>query len=103
MPLAAAIARPVRRLPRRLRQCQFDNTVNQRRRQRRQPGLSGLVVQQAGYTFAHEPLLPAPHTGLRNPGAAHDLGGAAALCGSQNDPRPPDMLLPAVAIGCHRG
>ena len=95
-------AGPVRRLPRRLRQCQFDHAIDQRRRQWRQPRFSRLVVEQASHAFAHEPLLPAPHTGLRNPGTAHDLGGAAALCRGQNDPRPPNMLLPAVAIRHHR-
>jgi len=92
----------MRRLPRRLRQCQFDHAIDQRRRQWRQPGLSGLIVQQASHAFAHEPLLPAPHTGFRNPGAAHHLGGAAALCRGQDDPRPPDMLLRAVAVHDHR-
>ena len=60
-------AGPVRCLTRRLGEGQFDHTRDLRRRQWRQAGLSGLVVQQASNALAHEPLLPAPHSGLETP------------------------------------
>src|SRR5215471_10593878 len=60
------------------------------------------VAQQAGHPLAHEPLLPTPHTGLGDPGAAHDLRRATAFRRRQDDPRPPDMLLWAVAIRHNR-
>jgi hypothetical protein len=61
------------------------------------------VAQQARHAVAPEALLPAPHTGLRNAGAAHDLRRAAPLRCRQDNPGPPDMLLRAVAIPHHRG
>ena len=70
--------------------------------QRRQARLSGLLAQQPSHAFAHEPLLPAPHTGFRNPGAPHDLYRATALRRRQNDPRPPDMLLKTIPIRHYR-
>ena len=57
-------AGPVCALTGRFGKRQRDHVIDQRRRQRRQAGLSGLVVHQAGYTLVHEPLLPAPHTRL---------------------------------------
>jgi len=92
----------VRRLAGRLGERQRDHALDQRRRQRQQAVLLGLLAQQASHPFAHEPLLPAPHTGLRDPGPAHDLRRAAALRRRQNDPRPPDMFLRAVPIRYHR-
>ena len=86
-------ARPVRRLAGRLSKRQRDHAVDQRRRQWRQAGFSGLVAQQASDALAHEALLPAPYGGLRNAGAAHDLRRAVPLRRRQNDPGPPDMLL----------
>src|SRR6516162_7109239 len=81
---------------------QRHHPVDQRRRQRRQAGLSGLVAQQASHPFAHEPLLPAPHAWLRDPGAPHNLRRATAFRCRQNDPRPPDMFLRAIAIRYNR-
>ena len=77
MPLVTTIARPVQWV------VSPGGSARSARRHRqpaltamRQTGFSRLVVQQAGHALAHKPLLPAPHTGLRNPGAAHDFGGA---------------------------
>jgi hypothetical protein len=36
----------------------------------------GLVVQEVVVSFLHEAFLPAPDTGLRFPGLAHNLTGA---------------------------
>src|ERR1700746_3370854 len=59
-------------------------------------------MQQAGHPLAHKPFLPAPYARFRDPSSAHDLGGATALGRRQNAPRPPHMLLWAVAIRHHR-
>ena len=96
-------AGPMRRLAGRRSERQRHHALDQRRWQRRQARLSGLLAQQASHALAHEPLLPAPYTGLRDPGAAHNFRRAAALGGRQNDPRPPDMFLRAVAIRDNRG
>ena len=66
--------------------------------QRRDARWPRLVVQQTVDALAHEPLLPAPHARFRHARPAHHLGGAAALPRRQNDPRPPDVLLGAVAV-----
>ena len=89
-------AGPVRRRAGRIAERQRDHPIDHGRRQGRQPGLAGLVAQQAGHAFAHEPLLPAPHAGLGHLGPAHGLRRAAALCRRQDDPRPPDVLLRTV-------
>jgi hypothetical protein len=93
-------AGPMGRLAGRIAKRQRDDTLNQLRRQGRQSGLAGPVAHQAGRAFAHEPLLPAPDAGLGHLGPAHDLRRAAARSGRQDDTRPPDVLLRAVAI-CH--
>ena len=64
---------------------------------------SGLVAQQTGIASLHEAFLPAPHTGLRLAGLAHDLIGADAVCAQQDDLGPPDMLVRRVAIPHERG
>ena len=88
----------MRRLARRLAQGELDHLIDDRRRQGRQAGLARLVAQEPGHALAHEALLPAPNAGLRDPGLTHDLGRAAALGRCQDDPRPPHVLLTAVAI-----
>ena len=62
-------AGPVRRLAGWLSERESDDAFDHRR-WRRQAGLSGLLAQQAGHAFAREPILPALHTGLRDPGTA---------------------------------
>ena len=51
-----------------------------------------------GRTRLHEAFLPAPHTGLRFAGPAHDLIGANTVSTQQDDLSPPDMLVWRVAI-----
>src|SRR5690348_10954003 len=58
----------------------------------------GPVAQQPGHALAHEPLLPAPDARLRLAGPAHDLARPQAVRRGQDDPRPPDVLLRAVAV-----
>src|SRR5271166_5117158 len=103
MPLAAAIARPVQWVASpggSARVSSMTRSIIAGGNGGR-PGFRVLSCSRP-HPFAHEPLLPAPYTRLRDPGASHDLGGATVRRG-QNDPRPPHMLLRAVAIGCHRG
>ena len=59
---------------------------------------SRLIAQQTVVTGLHEAFLPAPHTGLRLAGLAHDLIGADAVRAQQDDLGPPDMLMRCVAI-----
>jgi len=46
----------------------------------------------------HEALLPAPDHGFALTDSPRDGGSALAVSGQNNDPRPPDVLLRAVAI-----
>ncbi len=89
-------ARPMGCLARRIGLGQRDDALGNRRRERRNPRRARLVAQQPLDTFVHEPLLPAPQTGLALAGAPQDLVGAEAVGGQQHDPRSPHMLLRAV-------
>jgi hypothetical protein len=64
---------------------------------------AGLVAQQAVITSLHEAFLPAPHTGLRLAGPAHDLVGADAIGAQQDDLGTPDLLVRRIAIPRERG
>ena len=68
------------------------------RPERRDARGSRLVAQEAVVTFLHEAFLPAPDTGLRLAGLAHDLVGADAIGAQQHDLGPPDMLLRRIAV-----
>ena len=57
-----------------------------------------LVAQETVIPFLHEALLPAPDTGLRFAGPAHDLIGANTVHAQQHDLSPPDMLVWGIAI-----
>jgi len=57
-----------------------------------------LIVQEAVVTRLHEAFLPAPHTGLRFAGPAHDLIGTKTVRAQQDDLSSPDMLVWGVAI-----
>ena len=59
---------------------------------------SRLIAQQAVVTSLHEAFLPAPHTGFRLAGLAHDLIGADAVSAQQDNLGPPDMLMRCIAI-----
>ena len=65
---------------------------------RRNARRTGLVAQQAGHTFGHKSLLPPPDRGLARARAPGEFHGAAAVNGQQDDLRPPDMFLRAVAV-----
>ena len=78
-----------------------DQSPDDRLGDRRFAGLARLVVQQAIDPRLHEAALPAPHAGFRHAGPAHHLGGAAAFCRGQDDPRSPHMLLDSIAIAHH--
>src|SRR3984893_5837086 len=58
----------------------------------------GLLAGEPGDTLMHEALLPAPNHGFALANSAHDGGRACALSGQNNDSRPPDVFLWAVAI-----
>ena len=90
--------RPVRCLVRRRLLGQPHDLGHLVGRRRRNAGRPGLVTQKAIDAFLHEPLLPAPDTGLRLARRRHDRGGAEPGVAQENDPGPPDMLLGAVAI-----
>src|SRR5664280_876397 len=76
----------------------FDDVRSQRRDARG----ACLIVQEAVVTRLHQAFLPAPHTGLRLAGPAHDLIGANTIRAQQDDLSPPDMLVRGVAIPCKR-
>ena len=57
-----------------------------------------LIVQETVITGLHEAFLPAPDTGLRFAGQAHDLIGTNTVRAQQDDLSPPDMLVWGVAI-----
>ena len=59
---------------------------------------SCLITQKTVVTRLHKAFLPAPHTGLRLAGPAHNLIGADTVCAQQDDLGPPDMLMRCVAI-----
>ena len=69
---------------------------------RRFARLARFVVQQPIDPGVHKAALPAPHAGLGDPRPAHDLRRAAAFARGEDDLRPPDMLLGAVAVGDDR-
>ena len=66
--------------------------------QRRQARGPGLVPGQTRHSLLHKALLPAPHHGLAFADRAHDRHRAEAVGAQQDDPRPPYVLLRAVAI-----
>src|SRR5674536_117365 len=57
-----------------------------------------LVSQETVIAFLHEAFLPAPDTGLRLTGPAHDLIGANTVRAEQDDLGSPDMLVRGVAV-----
>src|SRR5665811_1380012 len=57
-----------------------------------------LVAQETVIAFLHEAFLPAPDTGLRLTGPAHDLIGANTVRAEQDDLGSPDMLVRGVAV-----
>src|ERR1019366_7955551 len=74
------------------------HTLANRLAERRDARGTGLVSKYPVGARLHEALLPAPDTGLRSAGHAHDLVGASPPRRKQDDLRPPDVLLRAVPI-----
>src|ERR1700686_3130425 len=89
---------PVGRLCRRLGLGERHDAFGDVRSQRRDARAACLIVQQAVVTRPHEAFLPAPHTGLRFAGPAHDLIGANTVRAQQHDLSSPNMLVWGVAI-----
>ena len=89
---------PVGRLDGRIGSGERDDTLGDIRAEWRDARGSRLIAQEAVVTSLHEAFLPAPHTGLRLAGLAHDLIGADAVRAQQDDLGPPDMLMRRVAI-----
>jgi hypothetical protein len=74
------------------------DTFGNARPQRRDARGACLIVQEAVVTCLHEAFLPAPHTGLRLAGPAHDLMGANTVRAQKDDLSPPNMLVRSVAV-----
>ncbi len=68
------------------------------RSQRRDARRACFIVQEAVVARLHEAFLPAPDTGFRLAGPAHDLIGADPVRAQQDDLSAPDMLVRAIAI-----
>jgi hypothetical protein len=58
---------------------------------------SGWIAEQPGCAALHVARLPAPDGRLAFPRGGTDRRCARAVRGHQHDPRPPDMVLPALA------
>jgi len=94
-------AGPVGRLARRLGERHLDYTLDDLRRQRGFAGRPGGLVQQAVDTLGHEPSLPAPNRRLALAGLPLDRHRADSVGAEQHDPRPPNVLLRAIARPDH--
>jgi len=90
---------PVRGLAGRIGERERHHALREFGTERRDPGGPGLIAQQAIHARLHEPLLPAPDSGLGHARLTHDLGRAVTIGGQQHDLGTPDLLLRAVAIG----
>ena len=90
--------RPVGRFMRRRLECQADDLRNALRRHRCLAGRSGPVAKQAVHTLVHEPLLPAPHAGLRLGGRGHVRRGAQGVGAQKDNTRQPDVLLQVLGV-----
>ena len=93
---------PARGLARRPSTGQLDHALDDCLWQGWRAGRAGLVAQQPVHPFSREALPPASDAGLGLAGPAHDGVRAQPFGRGQNDPRPPDVLLGAVAIGRDR-
>ena len=89
---------PVRRLCWRASLREHHDALGDIGPQRRDARTPRLIAQEAVIPFLHEALLPAPDTGLRFAGPAHDLIGANTIRAQHNDLSPPDMFVEGVAI-----
>src|SRR5450631_3110313 len=89
---------PVGRLCWRLGLGERHDTFGDVRSQRTDARGACLIVQEAVVTRLHEAFLPAPYTGLRFAGPAHDLIGAKTVRAQQDDLSSTNMLVWGVAI-----
>src|SRR5271156_1350288 len=89
---------PMDRLMRRRLVGQGHDPIDGRGRQGRDARGSGLVAGEPLDPLMHEAFLPAPDHGFALADSARDRGRALAISGQNNDLRPPDVLLRAVAI-----
>jgi hypothetical protein len=62
------------------------------------PRRAGLVPQQPLDSLCHGPFLPAPDCSLADAGRSHDRRCAEPIGRRQHYPRPPNVLLRAIAI-----
>jgi hypothetical protein len=76
----------------------WNDALGDLRPERRDARGARLVAQQPFITLLHEAFLPAPDTGFRFAGLAHDLIGPDAIGAQQHNLGPPDMLLCRVSI-----
>src|SRR5437879_4537209 len=100
MPQAAAISAAVQRVlsPGGGLRGQCHDALGHVRAKRSYARRPRLVAQQALDALLHEPLLPAPDTGLGLARPAHDLIGPQTLSRKQHDLRSPDVLLRRIAV-----
>ena len=72
---------------------QGNDAIDGHGRQGRDARGPGLVAGEPLDSLMHEALLPAPDHGFTLADGAHDLSGALAVGGQNNDPRSPHVLL----------
>jgi hypothetical protein len=91
--------RPMRRLARRRPKRQRHDLLLDRRRQRGNARQPRLVAQQTTDAGLHEPLLPAPDSGLGHARQPHDGRRGVSGGGQQHHAGAPNVLLRAVTVG----
>ena len=94
-------ARPMRRFARRRLHGQRDDAFGDGRIELRDAGGPRLVTQKSVHPFGREAFLPAPDASLGLACLAHDRVRAHPLAAEQHDLRPPNVLLPSVAVFDH--
>ncbi len=94
---------PMGRIGGRIGLGEHHDTLSDSRPKWRDARRSRLIAQEAVVTSLHEALLPAPHTGFRLAGLAHDFIGADAVRAQQDNLGSPDMLMRCIAIPRERG
>ena len=86
------------RLDGRVRQRQRHHALGDFGAQGRNARRARFVAEKTIDAFFHEPLLPAPHAGLRFARPAHDLMRSNAVRAQKDDGRPPHMFLGGAAV-----
>jgi hypothetical protein len=93
--------RPMRRLARRRPKRRRHDLLGDRRRQRGNARQPRLVAQQTVDAGLHEPLLPAPDSGLGHARQPHDGRRGVSGGGQQHHAGAANVLLLAVTVGVH--